>query len=111
MGTRHTEELRFFVTNTGTHDMLLGTDWLKKHNRNIDWDKNVLNLNRCLPECYKPLDSNITTNLATLLPMEEWEPQVDNYFDIASGNTDTLALMNAHQEKYLAAAELRLLIA
>ena len=91
--------------------MLLGTDWLKKHNPNIDWDKNVLNLNRCLPECYKSLDPSLTTHIATLLPTEEWEPQVDDYFDIASGNTDTLTLINAHQEKYLATAELGPLIA
>src|ERR1700741_1699973 len=111
MGTKHTEELCFLVTNTGAHDLLLGTDWLKKHNPNIDWNKNVLNLNRCPPECYKTQDSSITLELATLLPMEEWEPQVDDYFDTASGNTDTLTLMNAHQGKYLDMAEQGPLIA
>ena len=111
MGTKHAKELWFFVTNTGAHDMLLGTDWLKKHNPNINWNKNLLNLNRCPPECYKTQDSSITLELATLLPTEEWEPQVDDYFDTASGNTDTLTIMNAHHEKYLAIVELGPLIA
>src|SRR6201999_3703123 len=44
-------------------------------------------------------------------PMDEWEPQVDDYCDTLSGNTDTLTIMNAHQEKYLAIAEPGLLIA
>ena len=91
--------------------MLLGTDWLKKHNPNIDWNKNMLNLNHCPPECYKTRDSSLMTNLATILPTEEWEPQVDDYFDTASGNMDTLTIMNAHQEKYLAIVESGLLIA
>src|ERR1700742_4038483 len=111
MGTKHAKELQFFVTNTGAHDMLLETDWLKKHNPNIDWNKNVLNLNCCPPECYKSLDPSPTITMATLLPMEEWESQVDDYFDTWSGNTDTLTIMNVHQEKYLAIVEPGLLIA
>ena len=47
MGTRYTELANIFVTNTGDHDVLLGTDWLSKHNPNIDWATNTITLNRC----------------------------------------------------------------
>src|ERR1700741_1170654 len=71
MGTRHAEELQVFVTNTGTHDMLLGTDWLKKHNPNIDWNKNLLNLNCCPSQYYTDQNSSPSATIATLLPTEE----------------------------------------
>jgi hypothetical protein len=36
MGDDHRERVLFLVTDTGNHDILLGTDWLKAHNPNID---------------------------------------------------------------------------
>jgi hypothetical protein len=36
MGDDHREQVMFLVTDTGNHDILLGTDWLKAHNPNID---------------------------------------------------------------------------
>jgi len=36
MGTQHTELANLFVTNTGDHDVLLRTDWLSRHNLNIN---------------------------------------------------------------------------
>jgi hypothetical protein len=32
MGTKHHEDIEVAITNTGNHDLLLGTDWLKAHN-------------------------------------------------------------------------------
>jgi hypothetical protein len=37
MGTKHCEDIEVAITNTGNHDLLLGTDWLKAHNPSIDW--------------------------------------------------------------------------
>ena len=36
MGDDHREQVMFLVTDTGNHDILLGMDWLKAHNPNID---------------------------------------------------------------------------
>jgi hypothetical protein len=45
MGTKHQEDIEVAITNTGNHDLLLGTDWLKAHNPSIDWTRNKLLLN------------------------------------------------------------------
>jgi len=105
MGAKHSEQVRFFVTNTGAHDMLLGTDWLLKHNPNIDWAKNLLNLNRCPPQCYEDNHSSPSPFMASILPTLEWEEQIDDYFDELGGKMDTLTFLQAHHEKYLANAE------
>jgi len=59
MGTRHIELANLFVTNTGDHDVLLGTDWLSKHNPNIDWATNTITLNRCPTMCFKETNNPI----------------------------------------------------
>jgi hypothetical protein len=45
MGTKHREDIEVAITNTGNHDLLLGTDWLKAHNPSIDWTQNKPLLN------------------------------------------------------------------
>ena len=52
MGTRHKEYIEMAITNTGNHDILLGTDWLKAHNSSIDWTWNKLILNQCTNSCF-----------------------------------------------------------
>jgi hypothetical protein len=37
MGDNYREQIMFLVTDTGNHDILLGMDWLRAHNPNIDW--------------------------------------------------------------------------
>ena len=36
----HTEEISASVANTGEDDLILGIDWLKHHNSEIDWNQN-----------------------------------------------------------------------
>ena len=36
IGAKHWENIEVAITNTGRHEILLGTDWLKAHNPNID---------------------------------------------------------------------------
>ena len=43
-GDNHREQIMFLVTDTGNHDILLGTDWLKAHNPNIDWTQNTIHM-------------------------------------------------------------------
>ena len=45
MGDNQKELLKYLVSNMGDHNILLGTDWLKAHNPNIDWSKNTITLN------------------------------------------------------------------
>jgi hypothetical protein len=52
----HKEQISFFVGDIGTHDILLGTDWLIKHNPTIDWNKYTLTMNRCPHTCYCSMD-------------------------------------------------------
>jgi hypothetical protein len=47
MGEDHTEEAHLLITDTGNHDVLLGTSWLKAHNPSIDWAKNTIKFDRC----------------------------------------------------------------
>ena len=35
----HEELAEFFVADIGDHDVILGTDWLREHNPDIDWFK------------------------------------------------------------------------
>jgi hypothetical protein len=45
MGTKHQENIEVTITNTGNHNLLLGTNWLKAYNPSIDWIRNKLLLN------------------------------------------------------------------
>ena len=47
----HTELLRFYVTNLGSVDLILGHSWLKYHNPDVDWRKSVVSMTRCPLEC------------------------------------------------------------
>jgi len=52
IGTQHWENIEVAITNTGQHEILLGTDWLKAHNPSIDWSTNQFRLDRCPPQCH-----------------------------------------------------------
>jgi hypothetical protein len=47
----HEETLELYVTSLGDHDVILGTDWLKAHNPEVDWAKPCLALTRCPTTC------------------------------------------------------------
>ena len=50
-GQYHDERTELYVTGLGDHDILLGTDWLKTHNPEINWAKPQLILSRCPKTC------------------------------------------------------------
>jgi hypothetical protein len=33
----HQKHSEFYITNIGTHNIILGTDWLKAHNPELNW--------------------------------------------------------------------------
>src|SRR5260221_132299 len=97
MGETHREYAEFLVTNTGDHDMLLGTDWLKAHNPSVNWATNTVTLNRCPTLCFPPKPE--ISLLAHLLPIMDWEPQDDDSQD-SSASLGTMQRVRAHLDKY-----------
>lgn len=51
---QHKEEISLYVGDIGTHEILLGTDWLIKHNPTINWEEYSVKMNRCPEECRQP---------------------------------------------------------
>jgi hypothetical protein len=96
MGDDHRERVLFLVTDTGNHDILLGTDWLKAHNPNIDWANNRIHLDRC-PALCRPRRTPGPT-IAYLLPTCEWEEQIDDDMDVAISSIDVSQHVMAHME-------------
>src|SRR5882672_9563944 len=103
LGTHHAETTEFCVTDIGEHDILLGTDWLQTHNPSIDWTKNVISMNRCPTECFQNTPSSPI--LAHLLPICEWEPQLDDTFDV-NATVETTPLVAKHLHDYFQTAQI-----
>lgn len=47
----HREKMTFGIVNLGKTKMILGHDWLKRHNPSIDWEKSHIDFKRCPPLC------------------------------------------------------------
>lgn len=47
----HRELIQFLVTDLGKADLFLGHEWIAHHNPSIDWQKKIVEFNRCPPEC------------------------------------------------------------
>src|SRR5258705_9655938 len=52
----HREVIRFFVSDIGRDDIILGHSWLQKHNPGIDWRSQGLSFPQGLPYCQLSLD-------------------------------------------------------
>jgi len=100
MGTRHKETIEAAVTNTGNHDLLLGTDWLQAHNPNIDWTKNKLLLNRCPDTCFTEHRKLEDPTLGHLLPSLEWEEQYDDLLEQQYQGIDVSQHIMAHLRSF-----------
>ena len=100
MGTRHKEYIEMAITNTGNHDILLGTDWLKVHNPSIDWARNKLILNRCTNSCFSATQGSSDPTLGHLLPTIEWEDQYDDFIETKYQGIDASQCIMAHLQSY-----------
>jgi len=89
----------FLVMDTGNHNILLGMDWLKAHNPNIDWAKNLIHMDRC-PLLCKPRHT-LGPTIAYLLPTCEWEVQIDDNTDVAINSIDVSQHVMAHMEQQM----------
>ncbi|VDC06877.1 unnamed protein product, partial [Peniophora sp. CBMAI 1063] len=80
----HEELIEFFVADIGDHDLILGTDWLRTHNPEVDWSKSRVDMTRCPPDC--TLVNPPVTHLRTLRPPSLGQPvsieEVDDDEDI-----------------------------
>src|SRR5882757_5469134 len=47
----HTEVIKFFVTDLGHDDLILGHTWLYQHNPVVNWREGALNFYNCPPLC------------------------------------------------------------
>jgi hypothetical protein len=47
----HAEIFLFAVTDTGKSNIIIGFDWLKQHNLEIDWQKQTIRFSRCSAAC------------------------------------------------------------
>ena len=83
------------ITNIGRHDILLGTDWFRAHNPQIDWAKNNLRLDCCPTSCY-PNYPDETSELAQLLPTEELETHYDDLLESNYQGIDPTQCIMAH---------------
>src|SRR5882762_2768009 len=48
----HLETITFYLTNLGQDNLILGTDWLRLHNPDVDWQTNQITLSRCPTTCF-----------------------------------------------------------
>jgi len=95
MGEEHKETTEMAVTNIGQHDILLGTDWFRAHNPQINWAKNQLRLDCCPTSCY-PNHPNETSDLAHLLPTEDLEAHYDDRLKSNYQGIDPTQCIMAH---------------
>src|SRR5580704_9867852 len=49
----HTSLNQFLVTDIGDTDVIIGIDWMKRHNPLIDWEKETIVFPKCKEECFK----------------------------------------------------------
>ena len=94
----HEEKVVFTVTDIGPEDVILGLDWLREHNPEIDWEQGSFKLSRCPDTCRtEPIEPQWTASAtsgkrrrakrtskvekgqirAKVLPEEDSEPEVD----------------------------------
>ena len=98
MGKKHQEDMEFLLTNTGNHNILLGTNWLKIYNPSIDWAKPHMTLSCCPPQCFQ---MNYVLVLVQLLPTLEWETQHDDHLDITSNIFNASQCMKERMNKFI----------
>jgi hypothetical protein len=49
----HEEKAAFMITDLGSDDVIIGIDWLRYHNPEIDWNAGKFALTRCPVSCKK----------------------------------------------------------
>ena len=75
--------------------MILGHDWLKKHNPEIDWTTGDVKLSRCPPECKSLMDTRFTKLISDNESQEMWIQAIKNHK--SKGDVDESTLEEAQK--------------
>ena len=92
---KHTEKLWCAVTCLGKVPLILGHDWLKKHNPNIDWTTGDIKLSRCPPKCKSLMDMCFTKLISDKESQETWIRALKNHE--SKGDVDESTLEEAQK--------------
>ena len=75
--------------------MILGHDWLKKHNPDIDWTTGDVKLSHCPPECKSLMDTRFAKLISDNESQETWIQALKNHE--SKGDVDESTLEEAQK--------------
>lgn len=58
----HSEKVYFYVANIRRSEVIIGHNWLEKHNPKIDWRTGEIFFNHCPSSCEKERIKKLKTN-------------------------------------------------
>lgn len=67
----HMGKVAFSVNNIGPKDLIIGLDWLRKHNPDINWETGLLQLSRCTDHCKAATKTILTKETEVLLTRKQ----------------------------------------
>ena len=92
---KHSEKLWCAVTCLGKVPLILGHDWLKKHNPDIDWTTGGIKLSHCPPECKSLMDMHFAKLMLDNESQETWIQVLRNHE--SKGDIDESTLEEAQK--------------
>ena len=92
---KHAEKLWCAVTCLGKVPLILGHDWLKKHNPDIDWTTGDIKLSHCPPECKSLMDTCFAKLISDNESQETWVQALKNHE--SKGDIDESTLEDAQK--------------
>ena len=92
---KHAEKLWCAVTCLGKVPLILGHDWLKKHNPNIDWTTSDVRLSHCPPKCKSLMDMCFAKLVLDNESQETWIQALKNHE--SKGDIDESTLEEAQK--------------
>ena len=92
---KHTEKLWCAVTCLGKVPFILGHDWLKKHNPDIDWMTGDIKLSRCPPKCKSLMDTCFAKLILDNESQKTWIQAIKNHE--SKGDVDESTLEEAQK--------------
>ena len=92
---KHAEKLWCAVTCLGKVPLILGHDWLKKHNPDIDWMTGDIKLSHCPPECKSLMDTRFAKLISNNKSQETWIQALKNHE--SKGDVDESTLEEAQK--------------
>ena len=92
---KHAEKLWCAITCLGKVPLILGHNWLKKHNPDIDWTTGDVKLSCCSPECKSLMDTSFAKLISDNESQEMWIQALKNHE--SKGDVDKSTLEEAQK--------------